>query len=500
MYMEMNIKKADITQVKAGVAVMYVYSDEKELLGPVKVFDELLQGALAKAIKEEKYAGKENSVFLMRTANDMTVSRVMLVGLGKKSSVKLETVRQASATALRAVRGLKIKNAVSVVPEVSSESLSVVDSAQALTEGVLLAGYSFDTYKKKPEKVYLKRFDLVTTDGRDVRRIQKGITLGELMARGTNMARDLVNTPGQDMVPITLVEHAREIGKGNPLVRVRVYSKTQLERMGAGALLGVAKGSIHEPYMVHMIYTPIKKTKKRVALVGKAVTFDSGGLSLKPSSAMESMKVDMAGSAAVLGAFSVISEVAPSVEVHGIFGAAENMLSAQAVRPGDVLTSMSKKTIEVLNTDAEGRLTLADTLTYALKQKPDVVIDLATLTGACVVALGEEISAVLSNNNELSLKVLRAAEDVGEKMWPMPLEKSYKKLLKSDVADIKNIAGRWGGALTAGLFLEEFVDKTPWAHIDIAGPAFAERPIDPYTGKGATGHAVRTLLQFLRNY
>ena len=215
---------------------------------------------------------------------------------------------------------------------------------------------------------------------------------------------------------------------------------------------------------------------------------------------METMKIDMGGAATVLGVFDVLSEVQPSVEVHGIFGAVENMPSGKAIRPGDVLHSMNKKTIEVLNTDAEGRLTLADALTYAQKQKPDVVIDLATLTGACVVALGEEISGVMSNDQKLVDTILGSASSVGEKMWQLPLEKSYKKLIKSDIADVKNIGGRYGGAITAGLFLEEFVDpKLSWAHIDIAGPVFAERPINAYLPKGATGHAVRTLLHYLKS-
>jgi leucyl aminopeptidase len=302
------------------------------------------------------------------------------------------------------------------------------------------------------------------------------------------------------MYPKTLMERAKDIAKGVGSIRVRVYDKERLEKMGAGGLLGVAQGSIHEPYLVHMIYKPEKPAKKKLALVGKAVTFDSGGLSLKPSQYMETMKCDMGGSAAVLGAFASLADLKPSVEVHGIFGAAENMPSGEAIRPGDVLTAMNKKTIEVLNTDAEGRLTLADTLSYAVKQKPDAIIDLATLTGACVVALGEEITAVMGNNEALSEKVLAASKVTGEKMWPMPLEKNYKKLLKSDIADLKNIGGRYGGALTAGLFLQEFVQDVPWVHLDIAGPAFAERPMNAYTPKGASGHPVRTLLELIRTF
>ena len=252
------------------------------------------------------------------------------------------------------------------------------------------------------------------------------------MARGTVFARDLVNTPAQDMHPEKLVDAARSIAKGNASVRVKVYDRAALVRMGAGGLLGVAQGSDHPPYLVHLVYKPKKATKKRIALVGKAVTFDSGGLSLKPADYMMTMKCDMAGSAAVLGAFRVIADVAPACEVHGIFGAVENMPSGKAIRPGDVLTAMNKKTIEVLNTDAEGRLTLADTLTFATKQKPHAIIDLATLTGACMVALGEEITGIMSNNDALTTKIQEASVAAGEKMWRLPLEKNYRKLLKSE--------------------------------------------------------------------
>jgi leucyl aminopeptidase len=248
-----------------------------------------------------------------------------------------------------------------------------------------------------------------------------------------------------------------------------------------------------------MVYKPASRVRKKIALVGKAVTFDSGGLSLKPADYMTSMKIDMAGAADVIAVFSILSELAPKHEIHGIFGAVENMPSGSAIRPGDVVHALNKKSIEILNTDAEGRVTLADTLSFACKKKPDMIIDLATLTGACMVALGEEITGVMSNNPELANKILVAANAAGEKMWELPLEKNYRPLIKSDIADVKNIGGKYGGALTAGLFLQEFVNKEiPWAHLDIAGPSFAERPINAFEQKGATGHGVRTLIEFIR--
>lgn len=498
--MEMTVRKGDLVTQSCDLLVVNEFLDVKKLGGAAGAVDATLVGKLTKYMKEDKFKAKLGATFVMRTGGEIPAKRVLVVGLGKKEEFDLEAVRQAAAASMNVAKALGAKSVVSILHGAGGGGLKTADCAQAIVEGVRLADYAFDKYRStKKEQKRVSRFDLVTHDSQDVRQALKGIEIGELMARGTVLARDLVNTPSQDMYPEKLVETAKVIAKGRSTVRVKVFDRAALTRMGAGGILGVAQGSDHPPYLVHLVYKPKKATKKRVALVGKAVTFDSGGLSLKPADGMMTMKIDMAGAAAVLGTFCVIAEVAPSCEVHGIFGAVENMPSGKAIRPGDVLTAMNKKTIEVLNTDAEGRLTLADTLTYASKQKPQAIIDLATLTGACMVALGEEITGIMSNNDALAAKIQEAATDAGEKMWRLPLEKNYRKLIKSEVADMQNIGSRWGGALTAGLFLEEFVDKMPWAHLDIAGPAFAEREIDPYTHKGATGHGVRTLLSYLRS-
>lgn len=497
--MEISARKGDLVTQPCDVLVVNEFLGVKELGGATGAVNAVLGGKLARYMKEDSFKAKLGATFVLRTNGEIPAKRVMVVGLGKKEDFDLEAVRQAAAASLNATKALGAKSVVSVLHGAGNGGLKPADCAQAIVEGVRLADYAFDTYRsEKKEKKRVNRFDVVTRDGQDVRRALRGIEIGELMASGTLFARDLVNTPAQDMNPEKLVDIARNITKGNASVRVKVYDRAALTRMGAGGLLGVAQGSDYQPYLVHMVYKPRKATKKRVALVGKAVTFDSGGLSLKPADYMMTMKCDMAGCAAVLGAFSVLADVEPACEVHGIFGAVENMPSGKAIRPGDVLMAMNKKTIEVLNTDAEGRLTLADTLTFATKQKPQAIIDLATLTGACMVALGEEITGIMSNNDALAIKIQDASLAAGEKMWRLPLEKNYRKLLKSEVADIQNIGGKWGGALTAGLFLEEFVDKIPWAHLDIAGPVFAEREIDSYTHKGATGHGVRTLLTYLK--
>jgi len=496
--MEILVRKGNVTEEKCDLLVLNTFEGGKEPFGATGEVNEDLDGRLFKLWKSEKFKAKQGETFLLRTDSLIPAKRVLVVGLGKEEDFTTETVRQAGATSLLVAKNLECKSVVSILHGAGYGSLQARDCARAIVEGVRLADYKFTKYKKDKSKSP-ETFEIVSKDGRAVRAAERGVTDGEIGAAGTVFARDLVNTPGQDMHPETLVEAAKEIARGKGSIRVRVLDQQRLEKMGAGGLLGVAQGSDRPAYLVHMIYTPQKKSKKKVALVGKAVTFDSGGLSLKPSGSMETMKMDMAGSAAVLGVFSVIDQLSPKVEVHGIFGAVENMPSGNAIRPGDVISAMNKKTIEVLNTDAEGRLTLADTLSYAVKQKPTFIVDLATLTGACVVALGEEITAVMGNNPELSQRILTAAAGAGEKMWVMPLEKNYRKLIDSNIADLKNIGSRWGGSLTAGLFLQEFVSDVPWAHLDIAGPAYAERVIDPYTKKGATGHGVRTLLELLRS-
>jgi len=438
--MEISIKKGKIFEQICDVLIFYMFQGSEHS-----------NDFISTVLKEEKFKGKLCQTVFVRTDGRMSAKRVLVVGLGKEKEFDLQSLRRASAVAFLSANKTQ-------------------------------------------------SFVLVTDDGRILRHAQQGIERGEIGARATIFTRDLVNTPAQDMRPINLVESAKSVAKGKGEIRVRVFDQTQLEKMGAGGILGIAKGSDDPPFLVHLTYCPKKKSKKKIAIVGKGITFDSGGLSLKPAASMFTMKIDMAGAADVLGLFSVIDEIVPVVEVHGIFAAVEHMPSGCAVRPGDILRAMNGKTMEILNTDAEGRVILADSLLYAVKQKPDMIIDLATLTGACVVALGDEISGVMSNDPKLANRVLVAAAGAGEKMWELPLEKNYKQFLKSDVADLKNIGGKYGDVISAGLFLEEFVNKTPWAHLDIAGPCFAERDLDEYTKKGATGHGVRTLIEFLRGF
>lgn len=503
--MQFTSKVSDLLKEKCDTLVVDVFFKEK-LSGEAAIVDKALGGLLTRVMQEEGFEGKLGQTLFVRADKaGVSPKRFMVMGLGEKAHADQESVRCASASAFELARDKKSKRLAYLIP-----NLAKVDArlcGKAIAEGVSLVAYTFGRYKKT-DKNSVKDIVLISKDSRRVKAAAAGLETGELYAQAANYARDLVNTPGRHMKPHDLVAAAQEIAKGGKGIRIRVYDKAALKRMGAGGILGVGQGSDHEPFLVHMIYKPPTTLKaltppkplRKIALVGKAITFDSGGLSLKPADYMTNMKIDMAGAADVLAVFKVIRQVAPRVEVHGIFAPCENMPSGKAILPGDVVEIMNGKTIEILNTDAEGRVTLADSLVYAVKQKPDAIVDLATLTGACMVALGEEITGLMGNNAKLSQSVLRAAAAEGEKMWELPLEKSYKKQIKSDVADYKNIADRYGGALTAGLLLEEFVDKKPWVHLDIAGPAYAEKPLNQYTKKGATGHGVRTLLEFLKSF
>lgn len=376
------------------------------------------------------------------------------------------------------------------------------EEAQAWFEGFILCGYRYNQYKSKAHKVTVTTVTAHVTPAQK-QAVQKAFIRASQVAEGIILARNLVNTPAHDMTPSKLAETAHQIAaQSEDRVQVTVLDETECEELGMHSYLAVAKGSQEPPKFIHLVYKPVEATEKRVAVIGKGVTFDSGGLSLKPANSMETMKCDMAGAATVLGLFSTLSKLNVPVEVHGIIAATENMPSGQAIRPGDIVKASNGVTIEILNTDAEGRLTLADALVYAEKYEPQAIIDLATLTGACVVALGEEIAAMYANNDKLAESLLASSAQGGEELWRMPLYGAYDKLIESKYADIRNTstAAGYGGSITAAMFLQRFVKKDrPWAHLDIAGPAYAEKPLNAYTLYGATGYGVATLVNYLQN-
>lgn len=457
---------------------------------------------LGKLLQQQGFEGKEGEAFIIPSLGTGNAWKILLIGLGDSAKLQGDSLRKIGAHVTKRAKEAKAKHVL--IPFDSFPSLDGIPPravAEYLAEGLLLAEYSFHAYHKKSrdraKKQAIETVELCLESAAKARTVERGLEEARYFAEGTHLARDLVNTPSADMAPSHMAEVARDLA-ASPRVTLKLLTRAQMEKLGMQAALAVGKGSDHEPVGVHLVYRPVKKTKKKIAIVGKAVTFDSGGLSLKPANGMMTMKIDMGGAAAVLGLFKLLPELKPNVEVHGIFLAVENMPSGSAYRPGDVVKAMNGKTIEVLNTDAEGRITLADALSYAVKQKPDAIIDLATLTGACVSALGEEMAGLLSNNEKLSEKIQAAAQAAGEPLWELPLYQPYKEQIKSKIADIKNIGGGGAGTITAALFLQNFVGDCPWAHLDIAGPAYTERETRPDLSPGASGYGVRTLARYLQ--
>ncbi|MFH1766837.1 MAG: leucyl aminopeptidase [Patescibacteria group bacterium] len=501
--MEIIAKKGDILASEAELTVVAIFENEDWDNEFLRRIDNLLSGKLKKLAKSQNFIGKIGERLVFPAPDGMTSEFVLVVGAGAEKNLSSSVLREIAG--LSTITSYKLGTrtiAIEFVGE-DDEQFDAKAASEALAEGFLLADYQFITYKKKKDDFRITSATIIAEDGRDARKAERAIEQVYDVYEGVRLARDLVNTPGKDMTPHVLATRAEEIAKkSNGRIRTRVFDKEQCARKKMNAFLAVAQGSDEDPAFIHLTYTPEKPAKKSIALVGKGVTFDSGGLSIKPGNLMETMKCDMAGAAVVLGVFEILAKLQPNIEIHGIIAATENMPSGKAIRPGDIVRASNGKTIEILNTDAEGRLTLADALIYASKLEPDFMIDLATLTGACVVALGEEITGLMANDDELATMILKAAAASGESTWRLPLEQSYVKLLESDIADVRNIStSRYGGALTAGLFLQQFIPEgVKWAHLDIAGPAFAERPISSYVQKGGTGFGVRTIIQFIQSF
>jgi len=448
------------------------------------------------AAKADGFKGKERESILYRPKDAVPAERVFLVGLGKKSDFTNETLRRSASKVLRAAETLGLQSLAVRIPQVAKSIVAQRDEFQAFAEGLYLGAYRFDRHQSPSPDQPKPVNELILLVEGSSRFAAEGIQKAEIYSRATMMARDLINEPPSRMNPERLADEALKINK-SPL-SVTVLEKKDLEKLGMGAILGVGSGGAIPPRLVEIIYKPSKKATKVIALVGKGITFDSGGLSLKPAQSMETMKDDMSGAAAVLGVMSALADLKPSVEVRGYLAIAENMPGGRAQKPGDVVKAFNGKTIEVLNTDAEGRLVLSDALSYACSKKPDVVIDIATLTGACVVALGHRVSAVMTNTPKLFEEIREAGESAGEKFWQLPLEREYEADVKSKIADLQNIGKRRGeaGTIIGGLFLKEFVDDRPWAHLDIAGPSWTDSD-QPYCPTGGTGHPVRTLLHYI---
>lgn len=493
----MNIKISSSNPSTQSIDLLIVPVFE----GRVSQFKEFsaLDRDIQDAAKRENFSGKNGQTLVLYTQGKIEPYKVLFIGLGKKEELTQYQFRVSIAKASRAAKSIK---AVSIGVYLHNDMSSLFTSqilAQAVTESIILSTYKFMTYKSDESKKSEREIEsvFIFSSASKIQPLEEGTALGEIFAKATIEARDLINEPSSHTTPTFLAEKALSIAKESKgTVKVTVYGYQEIKKMKMESFLGVSQGSDEEPKFIELHYKP-KGASKKIILAGKGITFDTGGLSLKPAEHMETMKMDMSGAASVLGVFSALYYLKPNVEIIGLIAACENMPSGKAIKPGDILKARNGTTIEVLNTDAEGRLTLADVLSYAVEMKPDAVIDLATLTGACMVALGQEIAGMWGNNKTLVSKLEEASRVTGEKLWTMPLEEDYKDLIKSSVADLKNIqTGRYGGAITAALFLSEFVGNTPWVHLDIAGPAFEERDT-PLVPRGGAGFGVRTLLSYL---
>lgn len=499
--MKIDVINSDIKNEICDVLVVNLFEGTKNPSGQTEVINQALNNKIVDfVIEREGFSGEFGSFYTLPVMNnEINAKKVLIAGLGKEEDFNLNKLRELSAKILRECKKNKSdKNIISLLHGLGVGELCTKCCAKTMAEGLTIANYKFDKYLNEEEKNKsnkIESFTICENDETKIEKIKEGLCIGETIAKASNFAKDLINEAAYVVTPEKLVEVAKKI-KG---VDVKIYDKKDIEKMNMGAYLAVARGSVNEPKFIHLTYKPQNSVPdKKVAIVGKGITFDSGGMDLKPPSSMLNMKDDMSGAACVLGLFSVLSELKINKEVHGIIAACENMISGCAYKPGDILTAKNGKTIEVDNTDAEGRLTLADALCFADELQVDEVIDVATLTGACMVALGTCASGIMGTNQEFIDKLIEVSKSSDEKLWQLPLFEEYDKSLKSDIADMKNTGSRYGGASTAGVFLSKFIKNKNWVHIDIAGTAFLEKP-DKFGTKMANGSMVRTLLYYLKD-
>jgi leucyl aminopeptidase len=486
--MNFSIKNMSEMEVKSDALILPIFEDFKTDI--YSELDGIAGGLIKKIYGSDEFSGKLNQTLLIHVKN-INSSRIVLAGLGKKNEISNEKLRQCSGKAFSLLKAIGVKDAA-----VSTKAFSYIAASmkgdmkpvEYFIEGGLLSLYSFEMYRKSERKTELKDITILSGD--------KDVSLSRIqtIVDAVNYARDLINMPSNHMTPSSLASEALKLS--GKKVRVNILDKKACEKEGMQSYLSVAKGSAEPLKFIIIQYNGGKG--KSIVLIGKSITFDSGGISIKPAEGMEKMKYDMSGGAAVLAAIMAAAKLKLPVNVIGILPAAENMPGATATRPGDIVKAITGKTIEINNTDAEGRLALADAIGYAIKHySPKEIIDIATLTGACSIALGNEAIAMMGNNEGLMDKLKAASEETYERVWQMPLYDEYKEYIKGDAADIKNSGGRNGSLVTGGYFLKEFAGDTPWAHLDIAGTAWNDKD-KPYMAKGASGVGVRLLLQYLQ--
>ena len=485
------IGKGPLGRHKADIVALPIAFGKLETDLLLEQLNRVVDGEIKLLAQQAEFVGRSDQVFECTTLGRLPHQRIVLVGIGADNSCDESRLRNFAAVAVRhGTNSGASRMALGLPASLTAEKL------RAIAEGVTLGAYRFTKYltsERRPKR----HVDAVTLFGvsKETASFKRAIEVGQRVGEAVALCRDAVNEPSNVMTPEVFARRAADLARQHGF-RAKILDARGIDRLGMLLLSAVGRGSRNEPRFVHLTYTPKSRPKKKVVFLGKGLTFDSGGLCIKPAAGMDEMKSDMAGAAAVLGTMDAIGCLRPPVEVHALFVLAENMPDGNAYRPGDVFGSLDGKTVEIINTDAEGRLALADGLAYARRLSPDLIVDVATLTGASMVALGKSCSAYFTADEDWANKFKRSAQMAGESFWQMPLLSELRDQLKSDVADLKHTGDRFGGAISAAMFLKEFVGETPWIHCDIAGPVLADRPKHIYP-KGATGHPVLTFVQFI---
>lgn len=476
-----------------------VFEKPVKLEGIGLTADQLLDGQLTELVKDGEISAKQKSVSKIHTLGKVGVKRLIFVGLGKEKELTFEALREAFGKAFKTLKDAKMTTAAAALDTFVTEKVDVLDAAHALSEAFELATYQFAGYKQKSNSVEKQIESFTVYSEEDGDEVLSSLKVGKVYGSATNSARTLVNTPGNLLTSTDLADYSRELGEQYDF-EVEILEKEEMLKLGMGALLAVNQGSVEPPKMIVLKYQGKDEWKDVIGLVGKGITFDTGGYSLKTKAGIVGMKTDMGGAAAVLGAMEIIGELKPEQNVVAVIPSTDNMVSGNAFKPDDVITSMSGKTIEVLNTDAEGRLVLADALTYALHQGADYLVDIATLTGGVITALGMDMTGAMTNNEAFFEEVLLASYETGEPMWRLPItEKDKERVRNSKLADLNNSPGAAGHAIMGGAFIGEFAENKPWVHLDIAGTSVTNSAYDLGTA-GATGVMARTLATLVERF
>jgi len=496
--MQITIEARPFATIETQALVTYVFEEDNPIQGAVAQLDQAAGGALRRLAESGELKGKPLEMTLLHYLPGLTPQRLLLVGAGKREKFNLAELRKLASAALRYLKARSVSR-LAFLPRENDRSAA---AAQAITEGLLIANFESDKYKTKKENgKEVEAGVLAGWDETGRAEGERGIARGRIIAESQNFTRELVNEPSNRLTPRMLAERAEAMARQAGLA-VEILDEHKIEELKMGALLSVAQGSAEPPRVIVVTYMPPQPRHggSVIGLIGKAITFDTGGISIKPSEGMEKMKYDMAGGATMLGVMRALAQLKPSVKVVAVVPATENMPGGRAQKPGDVQIALSGKSIEVVNTDAEGRLILADGIAYAKQLGCTHLVDAATLTGAIVVALASVNVGVFGSDASFTERLLSSARAAGEKMWPMPLDDDYREMIKSTIADIQNVgSGKGGGAVTAAMFLKEFAEETPWIHLDIAGTAWLDEP-KPWAAKGASGVAVRTLVDFVMGF